>query len=194
LKWLLNERAALAGRVATLNHSTGLLKEQVLCAQRRVDFLAGKVSDAEDRLRDADGSLHALDVVLETSFPTVSQIAGGVVRAWAGKYGQRGGLKAHILSVLRKAAPGIVPTGLLAKVAISHFGLQLTSDKEKVAFRRQVRNILRGEPKLVEELGKQNLRGAVGWRWRAAPSLTELLGQDDWHEATDPLRPEVGGQ
>lgn len=162
LKWLLNERAALAGRVVTLNHSVGTLKEQVFCAQRRVDFLAGKVSDAEDRLRDADGSLHALDAVLETSFPTVSPSAGGVVRAWAGKYGQRGGLKAHILSVLREAAPSIVPTGPLAKVAIAHFGLQLTSNKEKVAFRRQVRNILRGEPRFVEELGKHNMRGAIG--------------------------------
>lgn len=193
VKWLLNERAALAGRMAQLDDKLKGLHAQLAGAERRAKAFATKVSENRRMRQDAVTDLKALDTVMSTSFPTLNPAAGGVVRPWAGKYGELGGLKRFVLSLLERASPASITTGDLARIAAAHFQLQLSSNRERIAFRKQVRRLLRTEPHRVEELPAQNIRSALGWRWRGVPSLTSLY-QEAAREAAHSFGPEVGCQ
>ena len=192
VKWLLNERAALTGRMEQLDEKLEGLNIQLKRADRRAQALAAKVSTYQRMRQDAESAHKALDAVMTTSFPTLNPAAGGVVRPWAGKYGAPGGLKRFVLSLLEQMSPTSIPTGDLARIAAAHFELQLDSREEQMALRKQVRRRLREASHLVEELPAKDSKGAVLWRWRGAPTLAVMKRQA--RETAHPFRPEVGGQ
>lgn len=93
VKWLLNERAALTGRMAQLDEKVAGLQDQLAEAERRVAALATKVAENRRMPQDAATAHAPLDSVMGASFPLLNVAAGGVVRPWAGKYGPHGGLR-----------------------------------------------------------------------------------------------------
>ena len=92
IKWLLNERAALAGEVekalvkqAALAHKREKLKKKlasVLLEIERCEVVQAR----------SQASLDALEATVGIVNKAVNPDAGGSVWAWAGKYGVRGGL------------------------------------------------------------------------------------------------------
>jgi hypothetical protein len=193
VKWLLNERAALAGRISELDQAADTLRARLGIATRRAEAIAAKVMGAQRMRGNAVDRLQALDIVVAAAYPAVNPAAAGVVRARAGRYGARGGLKNYVLGLLKRASPACIATGELSKAAVAHFGIQFNSQGEAAAFRKQVRRLLRTAPHLVEELPVQNERGALGWRWRQMCSLDTLRAEAAAHEAAYPLGPQVGG-
>lgn len=192
VKWLLNERAALTGRISELRQAEEALRTSLDLARRRAQAFAERLATAERTRENAMTSLQALDTVMAATYPALNSAAAGAVHARAGRYGAHGGLKKYVLDVLERASPSAIPTGELAKAAFAHFGLQFNSPDEGSAFRKQVRRLLRTAAHLVEELPVQNARGALGWRWRQLPSLDALRAQAEAHEAADALRTEMG--
>jgi len=99
LKWLLNERAALAGEIekASLRHAT------LVHTQARLEKQLAGVMTAIERARvdkkRSQASLDALDATMGLVNIQVNPCAAGTVMAWAGKYGMRGGLRDYIAQV-----------------------------------------------------------------------------------------------
>lgn len=194
LKWLLNERAALLGRISRSEQTLNPLRGAWAAAQLHADSLAARAVAVESRHREASEALRALDTVIATSYPNVNPAAGGSIQAWAGKYGQRGNLKKFLLSQVQRAAPGSLATGALMNTVVDHFGLQLNSVRERNTFRRHLRIQLRAAAHLVDELPARGPHAVLHWRWRTQPTLTEVARQVACHESAHALRSEVGGQ
>jgi hypothetical protein len=167
IKWLLNERAALAGEIekarlkqATLAHKRERLEKQ----------LAGLVKTVErsrvDQAR-SQASLDALDATMGIVNEQVDPCAGGAIWAWAGKYGVRGGLRDFVARVLEGAAPEPVTTTVLMNLAARQFGLVLTTHIERRNFNKSVSGALSSlvKRRLVEPLHSRE-QGSHGlWRW-----------------------------
>lgn len=204
LKWLLNERAALAGVDAGLSEDQRLAviqlaraEEAVLCARLRVEHLARMRSVAEQRLA-------ALDHVVHLTNSGVNPEAGGVVKAWAGRYGERGALTAFLAETLKAAAPAPLPTSTLAQLAEENFTLRLTNASSRKNLLDTVWARLRAlERNGSVERARDGGGGATStlWRWKTAHSLSELhaliasqLGPDGDHPDANLPRGEMAGQ
>ncbi|NKE67622.1 hypothetical protein RAMLITH_17505 [Ramlibacter sp. RBP-2] len=194
LKWLLNERAALVGRIARLQESAAAAQAPAERAQRRAEELAALVAALTANQQAAVEELAALDVVLAASYPAVNPAAGGVVRATTGKYGHRGALREFLLSQLRRVAPKSVGTGALARLALAEFNLRPLTERERTNFRKQLRIQLRKEAAVVEELPVPGQSGAVQWRWRAQPSFGDIARELNRGQDAYAIGPEVGCQ
>lgn len=143
LKWLLNERAAIAGDIAalTVRQKTQVTKRERMALQLE---RAKSAHDATARhLNSKQATLAALDASLALAYKDVEPSAAGIVHAWAGRYGKRGALTAFLLEKIRDAAPATMTTTLLIDLAIRHFGLiteLMPTDRAK--FRRTVAKML----------------------------------------------------
>lgn len=191
LKWMLNERAALAGRLQRSARELVPLKEQHAAAMARANALATRVAEAEEKHQEVAHAMQALDTVLQAAFPLVNPAAAGVVNAWAGKYGRPGALKAFLLSVVERSSPEPVTTAELFEAVVWRFKLKLNA-AQRTDFRRNLRIALRREAGHIEEVSKSGNRGVIGWRWRTGPSLSQLLSEQGY-EAAHPVGAEVGG-
>lgn len=159
VKWLVNELAATAGEMASID------EEMARLTVRRTRAAA---------------THQALSQVVE--MVGASALAGSVqpVRAH-GKYGGRGRFRGWLKQVLQNAAPGAVTTTAMVGLAQEAFGLAFTSAEEQDRFRRdsltrQLRWFLKQG--LVERV--HDVAGGVGrvgvWRWKkVVPSLEELV-------------------
>jgi hypothetical protein len=177
LKWLLNERAALAGVVekaeltlAGLRAKQGRLEHQLT----KVQFLMERAQCAQSR---AQASVEALDATMGLVSARLEPTSAGVVDAWAGKYGKRGALGAFVEQALRAAAPEPLTTTVLMNLAARQFGIAFPLAKDRRNFNKSVSSSLRGlhQRGLIDPLHDRG-RGSHGlWRWKApAPSLDEL--------------------
>jgi hypothetical protein len=177
VKWLLNERAALAGEVAKADSTQlGLLAKQARLTQQleATAVLLARSRVAQDR---AQASMAALDVTIALAHSRVEPSAGGVVAAWAGKYGKRGGLGEFIARTLREAAPSPLTTSVLMDLAAREFQLTFALATDRRSFNKSVNSSLtwllkRGlaEPLHSREFGVHGI-----WRWKEqAPTLDAL--------------------
>lgn len=177
IKWLLNERAALAGEV-----EKALAKQLVLAhkSDRLEKQLAG-VRTAMERSQVAQArsqaSLSALDATMGLVNPELNPSAGGTVWAWAGKYGVRGGLVDYIALVLEGAAPAPVTTTVLINLASRQFGVVLATPTERRSFRKSVCSALTSLYKrgcVIPVHDRQESSHGL-WRWDTGlPSFADM--------------------
>jgi hypothetical protein len=155
LKWLLVERATLAGDLANLKTRLSLLETEI-----------GQVQSA----------LQALDTTIRLTEARARPDAAGVVRRHRGQYGRRGALKAFVIETLRQASTGLT-TRDIALVACMHFGLEFVSETE---FNSYLTNTVRSQLSQLagEGLVSTSRSGGPGtmlWTWkRGLPTLAEL--------------------
>ena len=177
VKWLLNERAALAGVVEKAEVTlAGLRAKQVRLQQQltKVQFLMERSRTAQGR---AQASVAALDATMALVCARLEPTSAGVVDAWAGKYGKRGSLGAFVEQALRAAAPEPLTMSVLMNLAARQFAITFPLAKDRRNFNKSVSSSLRGLNRrgLIEPLHDRGLGSHGLWRWKAlAPSMNEL--------------------
>jgi hypothetical protein len=176
IKWLLNERAALAGAAQSLKARELLLVRRVQALQRRTEVLQVEVAESGRLHAQKVASIEALDTSLELIHSGVDPAAAGCVKAWQGKYGERGALKAFLLLKLMQAEPGPLRMTDIANMAIHQFNLTVVRKDE----RDRLTNTLRKQCSrlqdagLIEGLHDPSKTSTGIWRWRSPPSLADL--------------------
>ena len=182
IKWLLNERAALAGEIEKAH-----LKQATLAHKReRLEMQLAGLLKAMERSRVAQArsqaSLDALDATMGLVSEQVNPCAGGAIWAWAGKYGVRGGLRDFIAQVLEGAAPEPVTTTVLMNLAARQFGIVLTTHVERRNFNKSVSSALTNlvRRRLAEPLHNRE-QGSHGlWRGGVTlPTIAEMASQQE---------------
>ena len=159
IKWLLNERAALAGKAQRLETELHRVQRELPAVQEK---------------------LAALDTTLELLDKSVATDAAGTVNAWAGKYGARGAVKACVLSHLQAAGNAGINVSTLALQVATALGVELPTKKDFSLFRRDTVHAVLKRAKaygLTEVLvAARGGHTPQVWRWRgpnAAPSLAD---------------------
>ena len=125
--------------------------------------------------------LAALDATMAAINPLVAPDAAGTVKAWAGKYGERGAVKDCVLSHLQAAGKSGIDVSTLALQAAAALGVDLPTKKDFSLFRRDTVHAVLKRAKadgLTEVLvAARGVHTPQVWRWRgphAAPSLAQL--------------------
>ncbi len=177
LKWLLNERAALAGEVSKAEVTqAGLQVKQARLEQHlaKVQSLLARSQCAQSR---AQASIDALDVTIALAYAQVEPTVGGVIEAWAGKYGKRGGLGEFIAQSLRTAAPAPLTTSVMMELAAHRFGIMFPLAKDRRSFNKSVNSSLYWLRKrgLAEPLHSRKLGSHGVWRWKAQLPIMDAL-------------------
>lgn len=170
-KWLLNERAALAGEAKRL--------------QAELERIQLELPSVLAKLGALDATMAAID-------PAVAPDAAGTVNAWAGKYGERGAVKACVLSHLRSAGISGIDVSTLALQVAAALGVDLPTKKDFSVFRRDTVHAVLKRAKadgLTEVLvAARGGHTPQVWRWRgpnATPSLAELQELRELREALE---------
>lgn len=161
-KWLLNERAALAGEAQRL-------KADLERIQRELPAILGKLA--------------ALDATMSAIDPLVAPDAAGTVKAWAGKYGERGAVKACVLSHLQAAGHSGVDVSTLALQVAAALGVDLPTKKDFSAFRRDTVHAVLKRAK-ADGLTEVLIAARGGhtpqvWRWKGLSGLPRLTALQD---------------
>lgn len=197
LKFLLNERAAIAGALESAERNrkvleAGIRRDEARLAARRAQMGAMRQASLLHARE-----LGAIDLVLGTTHPNVDANCVGSVNGWSTPIRRRGALKALVFRLLQAAAPDSVPTLALVGPAAAAFGWPLTTPEERDAAARIVRRVLqkaRDAGLVMPVHGRA--RGVTGrWVWRSStPSVSEFLSLRSHDADEDPIRGEVGGQ
>lgn len=167
LKWLLNERAAVAGELASIEAEVkrlSLRKEHLLRVQT------------------------ALGDVYPQVAPTLPFVDAPPVKANT-RYGGRGNLINLVRATLRAAHPLALDTVVLTEQLVQAFGILLGSSAERKRFRQNsvlgaLRKLhARGEVERLHDF--QGVPHMVGvWRWKPGTlSLAQLAAQAEAQEA-----------
>lgn len=156
LKWLLNERAMLAGELARL--------------AERIEKLVALRDQATEKLR-------ALDRTLARADNRVRPDAGGIVRAHT-RYGARGALTDFIVLQLEQAAPAFLDTPEITHLCAVRFGFVFESAPEFSEFKH---NNVRRALRTLRDAGRIESRRQPGhkaptlWRLKLPASSLEAL-------------------
>lgn len=180
LKWLLNERAAVAGRVQKTEARQRSLEAHVRQCQRQLEKAVHCVTDVKKSLSEYQDALQALDTTIELAYQQVRPDAAGVVNALDGKYGRRGVLTQFVALLLQKASPQSVDARVVAARVAEHFTIPQLCATDRLFLRTSVKNAF----KRLHEQGKidalhsrvkaRGTRPGI-WRWKQPiPSLSEL--------------------
>lgn len=157
IKWLLVERATVAGDIAQREKSLQLITQELAALRSK---------------------LHALDSTIEFVNRKLDAKAAGIVLRHTAEYQERGALKNAIIEAIKRAAPGTIKTRTVVDQVIAKFGLNLASKAERQEFTRnavgrQIR--LLTQQGLVEALHPPGSRRGV-WRWKdQQPTFQDLL-------------------
>ena len=155
LKWLLVERATLAGDLDKLR------------AQH--SHLAAEIARVQD-------TLQAFDTAIRLTEARARPDAAGVIRRHQPKYGRRGALKAFVVEMLQGATSGMT-TREVTQASAVHFGLPFVNESDFLVYlnhtvRPQLYKLARAGLVLSTQTGGQ---GTLRWEWkRGLPSLSEL--------------------
>jgi hypothetical protein len=174
LKWLLNERAALAGemdRTQRLRHQLQSRAERLRIQLSGVEAL---LSAVQYDLKSATQRAQSLDAVLVEAYPGVALDAVGVVHAWAGRYGERGALTRFLRHTVQAAAPSYVAAIDLQPLVIRKFGLPAGTSAERKKAAKSINGSLRNLSKeqVVESKTVYDSKGMSQKFWRWVPSVT----------------------
>lgn len=198
LRFLLTERAALAGSLAPLPKERALLESDLA----RLDAQAAR---ARERLAamcsgqlKQQTELEAIDFVLKQFYPAVDPSGLGAVSAWAGKYGRRGELKTFIHATIEAAYPAGVPTRHLLEAIVMRFTLSASKEELGRLAHVVVKQLSLSKAAGLVQSEPGDKRSSSVWFWNAGPSAARLRGYAVAGEASydphpDPVRAEVGG-
>lgn len=161
LKWLINERAALAGAVQSLNAREARADQELRTVRRERKL-------CEDRLA-------ALERVVGLLTEGAVLCAPVTVNATQGTYGERGSLRRFLLDSLEASAPEPLDTLTLTSLVVHHFGLPVGTNRERKAFAdnklRPALRRLRAQG-LIEPVEQRRKTRWVGWWRRTSPRTT----------------------
>jgi hypothetical protein len=206
LKWLLNERAAVAGQLLALHKAAEWNGRRLLALEALLESRRNRASELKRLVIDAELSLSALDSTMAFSYPEVRPDAGGLVKPHI-RFGRRGTLTQFVLDTVTKAGSEGLPTRRLTDMAGDHFGIPVTNNQERKSLRFAVRNRLR-ELRDLHGL-VVSLRGATHssdtfWRLRPETTLSDLqtsaqlraplVDVHDHRSSTNELGGQVAGQ
>lgn len=156
IKWLLLERATLAGDIEQL-------------ARRRALLDVG-MENLRSRVQALDTSIRLLDV-------RVNAAVAGKIRRHCQQYGERGALKAFIAQTVRETEHGL-SLRAIAALAAAHFRIEFQS---KAELTRYLQNSIRPQLQQLREddlVENQPRTGPDGMLWRSKrsdmPSFAEL--------------------
>jgi len=169
LKWLLNERAAVAGALRSL-----AVREAEL-----LGILGAVAREREARERELAALTHA--VAYFERERSARSLVTAPVRAHQGRYGERGGLGEFLLGLLQTSAPQALDTVTLTERIVERFGVAFATARERERFiANSVRPALRRlhAKGLVEPLGVGRPgAGARQWRVTQRPMTLGGLGR-----------------
>lgn len=157
IKWLLVERATIAGDIA------------------RREIALQRLAREVDRLKS---QLAALDTSIQLVNQSLNPEAVGAIQRHTPEYRQRGALKRFVVQLLQSVALKGVTTRNVVDAAIAHFGLEFSTQAQRIAFTdntvgRQLRRLQQAG--LVEALRSPGTQRTV-WRWKnQRPSFQDLL-------------------
>ena len=179
LLWLINERDALRGELERSQRTTADLEAQLASAKAAVAKIGARLEHFRSSSRAVEAKLQAMQVVLTRTYPDVDQQATAPVRAWAGKYGKRGGLRRFLAATLENAKGHDMPTAELVEMARVHFGLTLETLRERQNFYDTVHAALRelrdANPS-IRHVRQTSRNSQSSWQWvSAVPSVDEML-------------------
>lgn len=205
LKWLLNERAALAGNLEHLAHLRSVLSRTVELRERFLQTAQKRVATIENRLSEVQATLAALDRSIALMHSLVDPSAAGKVKAWAGKYGKRGNLKAFVDKQIQARAPEPISTTVLLNLVIAHFSVTFVYPGQRQVLRRSIKSALASSLKqgLIQPIHDRSSDRIGMWQWAKdrVPSLAELRAVEQEAEGEricaaqeDPARNQVAGQ
>lgn len=210
LKWLLNEHAAIVGEQELLRRRISQLQARLRKVEALRQRLSSDLKSRQQRLTQTTQLISALDTTIAMSHPAANPEAGGAVRAWAGRYGKRGALRAYLLKKIQTAGPDGISTTQLIESAIQHFQLPVKLPSERASIRNSVKSNLGALHKdgLTEATSvlQPNGHPLNYWRVRDQTTLSELralvalqgtgreCGHDGPRSDPDCARGEVGGQ
>jgi hypothetical protein len=200
IKWLLNERADVAGVLEVLGKDIPAALKRLQALEQEVAVARRLFQALEQKQLAAVGDKAALDAVLQSTHSGLNVAAAGAVRAWANKYGKRGSLKDFILGLIRGALPHSVSTTDIVAAAQEQFGLVFETPENRKRFRAVITKLFtRAKCDGLLQRVPSPTGSAGQWRWVEKSLATELLAlaaaqgaRDDQDE--DILGAEVGGQ
>jgi hypothetical protein len=177
LKWLLNERAAIAGEIRKTYLHQKALAPRLAALQLKMDGVTALMQQCADVRKSHQATLAALDATIGLAYSQVDPSVGGVVLAWDGKYGKRGALKQFVSQTLRVAAPTPVSTRQLINQAILHFQLSLPLPSSRVSLKKSIKTALYRlvQGRLVEPLHGTSSGTPGIWRWKQPATLADLV-------------------
>ena len=197
LKFLLNERAALAGACAVLEEHLPALGAKVRAAEANLAARKDELSAVQASLASHIQELQAIELTLCAAYPSVRPDASGAVRARCQPgIRARGDLRRLMLDLLDGAAPEAVPTSTLVSVAAARFRWPLVTAPERTRARFMIRNVLRHlrEDGLAEPMHSPSSGELGSWRRKVAPSAAEALLELAHEQEQDRAGGEVAGQ
>ncbi|UOB06852.1 hypothetical protein [[Acidovorax] ebreus] len=139
----MNERAALAGAQQSTQDAIPRLQHQVELALADLARAEHELAVAEKALELGSKKLQALDSTLAQINSGVDPCAGGAVKAWQGRYGERGALTQFLLELLRRSAPAPMALAVIVDQVELHFGIQHAEPKSRQRLRFSIRTCLR---------------------------------------------------
>lgn len=177
LKWLLNERASVHGAIQAKEDRRSKLEAKQLKLEHQLEVVQRDCQRTAVAIERLNANLQALETSVALVYREVNPSCAGSVKAWAGRYGERGALTAFVKGTLQASAPDTLTMTVLMDLAAMHFGQAFSVPSERRSFRKSVRSALhvlhlKG---LVEPL-----HGGTGsehgqWRWKAPFSSLEAL-------------------
>jgi hypothetical protein len=175
LKWLLNERAALCGRLAAYAEPREELRARVFRLETELQASRAALSVCDQAIAEVSAAIAALDTTMHLGFPQAAPASAGVVRAHT-KYGERGALTNFLQGHLRRMSPQSFTAAELRSVVVPHFGLTFLTPREQRKFRSSFSKMLihiRDRQGTIENLSVGE-PAQTRWRWKQAPTLDEL--------------------
>ena len=172
LKWLLNERAALAGKAAKLHNQASRHLRQSARYREQMEKAIAIAGERQAALALVRSQMSALTTAIELQFPTVNPSAAGTVNAWKDKYGERGALTLFLKKTLEENPAGMRCSELVKRVCC-HFHLIADSALERKRLRSVVRSrlVTSKEFEMVAGSGPKAGQQPV---WRLAGRLPSL--------------------
>lgn len=195
LKWLLNERAALLGRIKKAQERAESFDIKIRLYEQLIARAARHRAAAELDVAAKSKTIAALDVSIALVDARIRPDAAGCVVPWKDKYGARGGLSSFIRETLRLAAPEPISGPELTRLAAAHFNLTLLTPPERRSFRYSVKTALHvaiQRDGVVERLPKSDARFTL-FRWKAPARLDSLrtalaeLEESEHGQTADPV-------
>lgn len=119
------------------------LRHQVELAQERLARAEHELAVAEKALELSSKNLQALDSTLAQLNSQVDPHAGGVTKAWQGRYGERGALTQFLLELLKQNTPVPMALAVIVDQVELHFGIQHPEPKSRQRLRFSIRTCLR---------------------------------------------------